>query len=74
MKTRRIAATQIILPDGSKHRQHVVELIGTRVVSVYPLQGEMSHTEWYSGTVVIEADRLWLLQTLADGTQHKRLL
>ena len=74
MKTRRIAASQIILPDGSKHQRHVVELIGSRVVSCLPLEGEMPYTEWYSGTVVVEQEQVYLLTTLADGTQHKQLL
>ena len=74
MKTRRIAASQIILPDGSKHHQHVVELLDARVVSCEPLQGESPYTEWSSGTVLIEEGQVWLLTTLADGTQHKQPL
>lgn len=74
MTTRRIAASQIILPDGSKYRRHVVELLDSRVVSCLPLKGEMPYTEWYNGTVVIEEDRIWLLTKFSDGTQHKQLL
>ena len=74
MKTRRIAASQIILPDGSKHQRHVVELIGSRVVSCRPLEGEMPYTEWYSGTVVLEQEQVYLITTLADGTLRKRPL
>ncbi len=74
MMTRRIAASQIILPDGSKYRRHVVELLDSRVVSCLPLNSEMPFTEWYNGTVVIEEDHIWLLTKLADGTQRKQLL
>ena len=74
MMTRRIAASQIILPDGSKYRRHVVELLDSRVVSCLPLNSEMPFTEWYNGTVVIEEDHIWLLTKLGDGTQRKQLL
>lgn len=48
---RRVAANVIILPDGTRLRNHVVELLAGRLVNVYPLEGELPLTEWLGGTI-----------------------
>lgn len=48
---RRIAASCIITPDGKEYHNHVVELDGDHIVSLYPLTSELPMTEWYGDTL-----------------------
>lgn len=73
--TRRIAASCVVFADGKKYRQHVVELIDSRVANHYALTAELPHTEWYGGTLLVdEGLQVSRLVTLADGTQRKQPL
>lgn len=74
MKPRRIAASHVVLPTGETFCQHVVELIDNRLVDHYPLHGEQPGTEWHQGTVCVTPEGVFLITTLADGTQHRRQL
>lgn len=73
--TRRIAALCVVFADGKKYRQHVVELIDSRVANHYALTAELPHTEWYGGTLLVdEGLQVSRLVMLADGTQRKQPL
>lgn len=70
MMPRRIAAKQVILPDGTINTNHVIELFGSRLVNHYPLEGEIEMTEWLGGTIVFKEQKPYHITTHADGTQH----
>ncbi len=74
MDIRRIAASKVILPDGKEYANHVVELLGSRLVNHYPLQGEIAMTEWLGGTIRFEEAGVFHITHLSDGTQRRRLL
>ena len=74
MDIRRIAASKVILPDGKEYANHVVELLGSRLVNHYPLQGEIAMTEWLGGTIRFEDEGIVHIMNLSDGTQRRRLL
>ena len=57
--SRRIAANEVVV-DGERRGQCVVEITSGTVTACYPLDGELPHTEWLGGTVV--------LRTGADGS------
>ena len=71
---RRIAAHTIIFAEGSTYRQHVIEILDSRVVRHYPLQQELPHTEWVTGTLLVDEQGVYRLTTSADGTQHRQPL
>ena len=49
---RRVAANYIKIGERTLIN-HVVEIIGQRVVNYYPLKGEIAMTEWLGGTIEI---------------------
>ncbi len=49
---RRVAANYIKIGERTLPN-HVVEIIGQRVVNYYPLKGEIAMTEWLGGTIRI---------------------
>jgi len=56
-KTRRVAAHEVVLPDGSVLTLAVVELVEGRVVNYYTFSQELPLTEWMGGTIqVVEED------------------
>lgn len=71
---RRIAAKHVVMPNGTTFTNHVVEIMDSRLVNHYPLQGEIEMTEWLGGTIVVEADGIHHLTRLSDGTQRKQQL
>lgn len=54
-KVRRLAAHDIIFPDGTQKVLGVVEIVGGKVNRVYPLEGEQARTEWVAGTIELRA-------------------
>ena len=71
---RRIAAHTVIFAEGNTYKQHVVEIIDSRVVRHYPLQEELPYTEWVSGTLLVDSGAVFRLTTSADGTLHRQPL
>ena len=58
---RRIAANYIKIGERTLHN-HVVEIIGQRVVNYYPLKGEIAMTEWLGGTIEIHDGKAFHLK------------
>lgn len=50
---RRIGFNDVILPDGTKLVQAIVEIEGNRVVNYYKFDGELPMTEWLGGTAEV---------------------
>jgi hypothetical protein len=50
---RRIGFNDVILPDGTKLVQAIVEIEGNRVVNYYEFDGELPMTEWLGGTAEV---------------------
>lgn len=50
---RRIGFNDVILPDGTKLVQAIVEIEGSRVVNYYEFDGELPMTEWLGGTAEV---------------------
>lgn len=53
---RRIAASIVVMPDGTRLVNHVVELRDGVVENVYLLKDELPMTEWYSGSITVGQD------------------
>ena len=57
-KLRRVAANYIIIGER-RLINHVVEILGSRVVNYYPLKGEIPMTEWLGGTITIDKGKAY---------------
>ena len=51
---RRVAAHEVVMPNGLVIAPGVVEICDSEVQSVYPLELELDYTEWVGGTVHIQ--------------------
>ena len=64
---RRCGAHQVILPDGSKLQQAVVEIQEGRVVNYFEFREELPMTEWLGGEIQVERDEEGILRALWNG-------
>lgn len=64
---RRCGAHQVILPDGSKLQQAVVEILEGRVVNYFEFREELPMTEWLGGEIRVERDEEGILRALWNG-------
>lgn len=64
---RRCGAHQVILPDGSKLQQAVVEIQEGRVVNYFEFREELPMTEWLGGEIRVERDEEGILRALWNG-------
>ena len=55
-KLRKIASHETILENGTRQTLSVIELQEGKVVSCYPLTGELPQTEWMAGQIVLRRD------------------
>ena len=55
-RLRRIASNEVITPEGQSLIQYVVELWDGYVERYFPLQQEMSNTEWMQGQIILKKD------------------
>jgi len=53
---RRCGAHEVVLPDGSRLHQAVVEIEAERVVNYYEFREELPMTEWLGGEIYIRLD------------------
>lgn len=49
----RIAVSELILPNGTKLHNQVIELQSHTVIRYYPLVAELPHTEWHCATFLL---------------------
>lgn len=54
-KVRRIAAHEVVLPDGKVLHQAVVEYLGDKVVNCYEFTGEVPMCEWKGGRIEVRS-------------------
>jgi hypothetical protein len=52
---KRIAAHEVVLPDGRVLHQAVVELVDGKVVNCYEFTGELPMCEWRGGRIEIRS-------------------
>ena len=64
---RRIASYEIVLENGSRLTQSVVELWQGVAIRWYPLVEELSQTEWLSQSVSLRRDETGLLRAYIDN-------
>lgn len=57
----------MILPDGSKLQQAVVEIQEGRVVNYFEFREELPMTEWLGGEIRVERDEEGILRALWNG-------
>lgn len=53
---RKVAAHEVILPDGTKHCPGIVELRAGAVTKTYSFEAEQAGTEWLGGTIEIRQE------------------
>ena len=53
---RRCGAHVVLLPDGIRLEQAVVEILEDRVVNYYEFRKELPMTEWLGGEIRVEFD------------------
>lgn len=53
---RRCGAHEVVLPDGSRLQQAVVEIEDGRVVNYYEFREELPMTEWLGGEIVVRLE------------------
>lgn len=53
---RRCGAHVVLLPDGARLEQAVVEIVEDRVVNYYEFRNELPMTEWLGGEIRVEFD------------------
>ncbi len=68
---RRCGAHSVVLPDGSRLIQAVVEIEEDRVVNYFEFRDELPMTEWLGGEIRVERDEEGILRAQWQG---KRLL
>lgn len=54
-KVRRIAAHEVVLPDGKVLHQAVVEYLGDKVVNCYEFTDEVPMCEWKGGRIEVRS-------------------
>lgn len=65
---KRYAAHQVILEDGKRIGQAIVELADDgRVLRCFPFEQEQPMTEWLGGTIEVRADEAGLLRAYHRG-------
>ncbi len=64
---RRCGAHEIVLPDGTRLHQAVVETEAGRVVNYYEFHDELPMTEWLGGEIRLERDEEGILRAIWQG-------
>lgn len=64
---RRCGAHVVLLPDGTKLDQAVVEIVEDRVVNYYEFRDELPMTEWLGGEIRVELDEEGIRRALWKG-------
>ena len=74
---RRVAAHEVILPDGKVLHQAIVEICDGSVLNYYEFQDEMPLTEWYDGHIEVRLNHegikqaFWVKDSGSDGNLEK---
>lgn len=64
---RRCGAHVVLLPDGTRLNQAVVEIVEDRVVNYYEFRDELPMTEWLGGEISVELDEEGIRRALWKG-------
>ena len=64
---RRCGAHVVLLPDGTRLVQAVVEIVEDRVVNYYEFRDELPMTEWLGGEISVELDEEGIRRALWKG-------
>ena len=64
---RRCGAHVVLLPDGTRLDQAVVEIVEDRVVNYYEFRDELPMTEWFGGEISVELDEEGIRRALWKG-------
>lgn len=64
---RRCGAHVVLLPDGTRLDQAVVEIVEDRVVNYYEFRDELPMTEWLGGEIRVELDEEGIRSALWNG-------
>ena len=64
---RRCGAHVVLLPDGTRLDQAVVEIVEDRVVNYYEFRDELPMTEWLGGEISVELDEEGIRRALWNG-------
>ena len=64
---RRCGAHVVLLPDGIRLDQAVVEIVEDRVVNYYEFRDELPMTEWLGGEIRVELDEEGIRRALWNG-------
>lgn len=64
---RRCGAHEVLLPDGNRLHQAVVETEEGRVVNYYEFRNELPMTEWLGGEIRLERDEEGILRAIWQG-------
>ena len=64
---RRCGAHVVLLPDGTRLEQAVVEIEEDRVVNYYEFRNELPMTEWLGGEISVELDEEGIRRALWKG-------
>lgn len=64
---RRCGAHVVLLPDGTRLDQAVVEIVEDRVVNYYEFRDELPMTEWLGGEIRVELDEEGIRRALWNG-------
>lgn len=64
---RRCGAHVVLLPDGTRLNQAVVEIVEDRVVNYYEFRDELPMTEWLGGEISVELDEEGIRRALWNG-------
>lgn len=64
---RRCGAHVVLLPDGTRLNQAVVEIVEDRVVNYYEFRDELPMTEWLGGEIRVELDEEGIRRALWKG-------
>lgn len=57
----------VLLPDGTRLDQAVVEIVEDRVVNYYEFRDELPMTEWLGGEISVELDEEGIRRALWKG-------
>ena len=71
MEERRCGAHEVVLPDGNRLQQAVVELMDGRVVNYFEFRDELPMTEWLGGTIEVRRDEEGVLRAFHHGLKIK---
>ena len=73
MDLRRVAANYVVMGER-RMINHIVEIMGSRVVNYYPLEGEIALTEWLGGTIEIREGKAYRIIGGKDGSPSREEL